>query len=168
MASETTAAAGGEIGKLRFDPMAMLPFCGYNMADYFHHWLKMGQKTNKNNLPKIFIVNWFRRNENGKFIWPGFSENSRVLKWISERIDGKLPLTRKTPIGHLPHIDDIDVGSLTISKHDLEFILNVDVNGWREYITQIKDFYSKFGDRLPVTLKKILNNLEEKINDFKE
>ena len=164
MASETTAAAGGAIGKLRFDPMAMLPFCGYNMADYFHHWLKMGQKTNKNNLPKIFIVNWFRRNEHGKFIWPGFSENSRVLKWISERIDGKLS-ANETPIGHLPHIDDLDVASLIVSKDDIQSILDVDVNCWREYIIQIKDFYSKFQDRLPVILQKILNQLEEKIND---
>ena len=164
MASETTAAAGGAIGKLRFDPMAMLPFCGYNMADYFHHWLKMGQKTNKNNLPKIFIVNWFRRNEHGKFIWPGFSENSRVLKWISERIDGKLS-ANETPIGHLPHIDDLDVASLIVSKNDIQSILDVDVNCWREYIIQIKDFYSKFQDRLPVILQKILNQLEEKIND---
>jgi phosphoenolpyruvate carboxykinase (GTP) len=164
MASETTAAAGGAIGKLRFDPMAMLPFCGYNMADYFHHWLKMGQKTNKNNLPKIFIVNWFRRNEHGNFIWPGFSENSRVLKWISERIDGKLS-ANETPIGHLPHIDDLDVASLIVSKDDIQSILDVDVNCWREYIIQIKDFYSKFQDRLPVILQKILNQLEEKIND---
>ena len=167
MASETTAAAGGAIGKLRFDPMAMLPFCGYNMADYFHHWLKMGQKTNKNNLPKIFIVNWFRRNECGKFIWPGFSENSRVLKWISERVDGKLS-ANETPIGYLPRIDDLDVASLTVSKDDLEIILDINVNCWREYIIQIKDFYSKFHDRLPATLQVILNQLEEKINNVNE
>ena len=167
MASETTAAAGGATGKLRFDPMAMLPFCGYNMADYFHHWLKMGQKTNQNNLPKIFIVNWFRRNESGKFIWPGFSENSRVLKWISERVDGKLS-ANETPIGRLPRIDDLDVAALSVSKDDLEIILDVDVNCWREYILQIKDFYSKFQDRLPVTLQEILNQLEEKINNVNE
>ena len=167
MASETTAAAGGAIGKLRFDPMAMLPFCGYNMADYFHHWLKMGQKTNKNNLPKIFIVNWFRRNEGGTFIWPGFSENSRVLKWISERVDGKLS-ANETPIGYLPRIDDLDVASLTVSKDDLEIILDINVNCWREYIIQIKDFYSKFHDRIPATLQVILNQLEEKINNVNE
>lgn len=167
MASETTAAAGGAIDKLRFDPMAMLPFCGYNMADYFHHWLKMGQKMNKNNLPKIFIVNWFRRNESGKFIWPGFSENSRVLKWISDRVDGKLS-ANETPIGHLPRIDDLDVAALSVSKADLEIILDVDVNCWREYIIQIKEFYSKFQDRLPVTLQEILNQLEEKINNVNQ
>lgn len=172
MASETTAAAGGVIGKLRFDPMAMLPFCGYNMADYFNHWLQIKETINNNNsnngnvnvhLPKIFIVNWFRRNENGKFIWPGFSENSRVLKWIFDRVDGKLPLTKKTPIGYLPHIDDIDVTSLHVCKSDIESILNIDINGWREYILQIKDFYSKFENRIPITLQVILHKLEENI-----
>lgn len=164
MASETTAAASGATGKLRFDPMAMLPFCGYNMADYFTHWLKMGN-TNDNHkeLPKIFIVNWFRRNENGKFIWPGFSENSRILKWIFDRTDGKLQ-AKKTPIGYLPYVDDIDTTSLNISKTDIESIIDIDANGWREYIIQIKDFYSKFHDRLPNKLYKILNNLE---NNFK-
>lgn len=164
MASETTAAASGATGKLRFDPMAMLPFCGYNMADYFTHWLKMGN-TNDNNkeLPKIFIVNWFRRNENGKFIWPGFSENSRILKWIFDRTDGKLQ-AKKTPIGYLPYVDDIDTTSLNISKTDIESIIDIDANGWREYIIQIKDFYSKFNDRLPNKLYKILNTLENKFN----
>jgi phosphoenolpyruvate carboxykinase (GTP) len=127
----------------------------------------MGQKTNQNNLPKIFIVNWFRRNEDGKFIWPGFSENSRVLKWISERVDGKLS-ANETPIGYLPRIDDLDVAALSVSKADLEIILDVDVNCWREYIIQIKEFYSKFQDRLPVTLQEILNKLEEKINNVNE
>jgi phosphoenolpyruvate carboxykinase (GTP) len=164
MASETTAAASGATGKLRFDPMAMLPFCGYNMADYFTHWLKMGN-TNDNNkeLPKIFIINWFRRNENGKFIWPGFSENSRILKWIFDRTDGKLQ-AKKTPIGYLPYVDDIDTTSLNISKTDIESIIDIDANGWREYIIQIKDFYSKFNDRLPNKLYKILNTLENKFN----
>lgn len=168
MASETTAAASGAIGKLRFDPMAMLPFCGYNMADYFNHWLQMGQKINNSginnsNLPKIFVVNWFRRNERGNFIWPGYSENARALKWIFERVDGKLPLTRKTPIGYLPHVDDIDVTALNISKTDLQSILDIDVDGWREYIAQMKDFYNRFEDRLPITLQNILHNLEKDI-----
>jgi phosphoenolpyruvate carboxykinase (GTP) len=167
MASETTAAAGGEIGKLRFDPMAMLPFCGYNMADYFTHWLKMDNANNdnvsNNELPKIFIVNWFRRNENGKFIWPGFSENSRVLKWIFDRTDGKLE-AKETPIGYLPYVDDIDTTSLNISKADVESIIDIDVNGWREYIIQIKEFYSKFHDRIPDKLYKILDTLENNFN----
>ena len=168
MASETTAAANGAIGKLRFDPMAMLPFCGYNMADYFNHWLQMGQNVNNNgnnniNLPKIFVVNWFRRNKHGKYIWPGFSENSRVLKWIFERADGKLPFTRKTPIGYLPYMDDIDLTSLNISNIDLNSILDVDVNDWREYILEIKEFYNKFENRIPTILQNILHNLEESI-----
>lgn len=166
MASETTAAADGALGKLRFDPMAMLPFCGYNMADYFHHWLKMGyNKDKKNNgLPKIFIVNWFRRNESGAFIWPGFSENIRVLKWIFDRVDGKLPLTIKTPIGYLPCIDDLDIASLNVSKQDVQSILNVDVSEWRDYISQINLFYNKFENRIPNVLQTILQYLEESIS----
>lgn len=170
MASETTAAADGAVGKLRFDPMAMLPFCGYNMADYFHHWLQMGHQTvidnNTNNtmLPKIFSVNWFRRNESGAFVWPGFSENIRVLKWIFDRVDDKLPLTRKTPIGYLPCIDDIDTSLLNVSKNDIQSILNVDTDKWREYIDEIKIFYSKFQDRIPIKLHKILHDLEESIS----
>ena len=159
MASETTAAAVGTLGKLRFDPMAMLPFCGYNMADYFAHWLKIGQKTSSNNLPKIFFVNWFRRNENGKFIWPGFGENSRVLKWIFERINGEINANKK-PIGLLPNIDDLDISSLNISKVELETILDVDVKGWQESIKQIKEFYEKFDGRIPQQLQISLNNLE--------
>ncbi len=162
MASETTAAADGALGKLRFDPMAMLPFCGYNMADYFEHWLKMGV-ANKHMLPKIFSVNWFRRNESGGFIWPGFSENIRVLKWIFDRVDGKLPFTKKTPIGYLPCIDDLDLASLNISKQDMQSILNVDVGDWREYITQIKHFYNRFENRIPIILQNTLHDLEESI-----
>lgn len=165
MASETTAAADGALGKLRFDPMAMLPFCGYNMADYFHHWLKIGSNKDTKNtiLPKIFIVNWFRRNKFGEFIWPGFSENIRVLKWIFDRVDGKLPLTIKTPIGYLPCIDDLDIASMNISKQDVQSILNVDVSDWREYITHIKYFYNKFENRIPNVLQTILQHLEESI-----
>jgi phosphoenolpyruvate carboxykinase (GTP) len=162
MASETTAAADGALGKLRFDPMAMLPFCGYNMADYFGHWLQMGL-INQPALPKIFSVNWFRRNESGAFIWPGFSDNIRVLKWIFDRVDGKLPSTKKTPIGYLPCIDDLDVASLNVSKQDMQSILNVDIGDWREYITQIKHFYNRFENRIPVTLQNILYHLEETI-----
>jgi phosphoenolpyruvate carboxykinase (GTP) len=159
MASETTAAAGGALGKLRFDPMAMLPFCGYNMADYFAHWLKIGQKTSSNNLPKIFFVNWFRRDESGKFMWPGFGENSRVLKWIFDRIDDKVS-ARKTPIGYLPNIDDLDIVGLNISNSDIQTILNVDVKGWQESIVQIKDFYNKFDGRIPNELQTALHKLD--------
>jgi phosphoenolpyruvate carboxykinase (GTP) len=163
MASETTAAADGALGKLRFDPMAMLPFCGYNMADYFEHWLKMGIIVNKDTLPKIFSVNWFRRNESGAFIWPGFSENIRVLKWIFDRVDGKLPFTIKTPIGYLPRIDDLDLASLNVSKQDMQSILNVDNDDWRDYIAQINLFYKRFENRIPIILQNTLHDLEESI-----
>jgi phosphoenolpyruvate carboxykinase (GTP) len=159
MASETTAAAGGALGVLRFDPMAMLPFCGYNMADYFAHWLKIGQKTTADNLPKIFFVNWFRRNESGKFIWPGFGENTRILKWIFERVDGKIS-AQKTPIGYLPHLSDLDIAGIDITKSDLQKILEVDVLGWQQSIAQIKEFYAKFDGRIPLALESELHNLE--------
>jgi phosphoenolpyruvate carboxykinase (GTP) len=159
MASETTAAAGGDLGKLRFDPMAMLPFCGYNMADYFAHWLKIGQMTTSANLPKIFFVNWFRRDESGKFIWPGFGENSRILKWIFQRIDDKV-LAKKTAIGYLPNLDDLDIVGIDITKSDLQKILEVDFQGWQQSITQIKEFYAKFEGRIPLALESELHNLE--------
>jgi phosphoenolpyruvate carboxykinase (GTP) len=159
MASETTAAAGGDLGKLRFDPMAMLPFCGYNMADYFAHWLKIGQMTTSTNLPKIFFVNWFRRDESGKFMWPGFGENSRVLKWVFERIDGKVS-AKKTAIGYLPYLDDLDIAGIDITKSDLQKILDVDVLGWQQSIAQIKEFYAKFEGRIPLALESELHNLE--------
>ncbi|MBJ7490157.1 MAG: phosphoenolpyruvate carboxykinase (GTP), partial [Ilumatobacteraceae bacterium] len=123
MASETTAAAGGAVGNLRFDPMAMLPFCGYNMADYFGHWLKVGAATKSENLPKIFFVNWFRRDEDGRFMWPGYGENSRVLKWIFDRIDGNANAT-KTAIGYLPSPADIDITGLNVTDADMNALLS--------------------------------------------
>ncbi|NDD61282.1 MAG: phosphoenolpyruvate carboxykinase (GTP), partial [Actinobacteria bacterium] len=143
MASETTAAAGGALGKLRFDPMAMLPFCGYNMGDYFAHWLRIGKQTDASKLPKIFFVNWFRRDESGKFLWPGFGENSRVLKWVFERVDGKAAAQR-TAIGLLPPVSAIDTTALDVPAADLEQILSVDVAGWTDAIEQIKQHYASF------------------------
>ncbi len=160
MASETTAAAGGAVGKLRFDPMAMLPFCGYNMADYFGHWLKVGAATKSENLPKIFFVNWFRRDEDGRFMWPGYGENSRVLKWIFDRVDGKANAT-KTDIGFLPAPSDIDIKGLDVNMSDLETILSVDVDGWKSAIPQIKDHYAQFGGKLPAALAAKLTELEK-------
>ena len=148
MASETTAAAGGTVGKLRFDPMAMLPFCGYNMADYFKHWLQVGTKTDKEKLPQIFFVNWFRRDEAGNFMWPGYGENSRVLKWVFDRLNGTAE-AKQTPIGYLPTTDSLDTNGLHINAQDLEAITSVDVPGWREAVPQIRDHYAAFGDRLP-------------------
>ena len=158
MASETTAAQAGAVGNLRFDPMAMLPFCGYNMADYFNHWLKIGASTDTSKLPKIFFVNWFRRDEDGRFLWPGFGENSRVLKWIFERIEGTASAT-KTEIGYLPTPEDIDLNGLDVDRSDLEAILSVDTDGWKAAVPQIRDHYAQFGEKLPQRLVKELDTL---------
>jgi phosphoenolpyruvate carboxykinase (GTP) len=162
MASETTAAQQGAVGNLRFDPMAMLPFCGYNMADYFGHWLKIGAATKSENLPKIFFVNWFRRDEDGRFLWPGFGENSRVLKWIFDRIDGKAS-AEKTAIGYLPNAGDLDTNGLDINNSDLEKLLAVDAAGWKEAIPQIRDHFAQFGPKLPSTLVDKLNELDKSL-----
>jgi phosphoenolpyruvate carboxykinase (GTP) len=159
MASETTAAAAGEVGQLRFDPMAMLPFCGYNMGDYFGHWLKVGATAKPENLPKIFFVNWFRRDEDGRFLWPGFGENSRVLKWVFERIEGK-GTAEKTAIGYLPKATDLDTNGLVIDDTDLETLLSLDVNGWKAAVPQIREHYAKFGNKLPAQLETQLNTLD--------
>ena len=162
MASETTAAQAGAVGNLRFDPMAMLPFCGYNMADYFGHWLKVGAATKSDKLPKIFFVNWFRRDEDGRFLWPGYGENSRVLKWIFDRVDGKANAS-KTEIGYLPSPSDIDTNGLAIDAQDLESILKVDSDGWKEALPQIKDHYAQFGGKLPAPLAGQLKELESSL-----
>jgi phosphoenolpyruvate carboxykinase (GTP) len=163
MASETTAAQAGAVGNLRFDPMAMLPFCGYNMADYFGHWLKIGAATKGESLPKIFFVNWFRRDEDGRFLWPGYGENSRVLKWIFDRVDGKGSAT-KTSIGYLPAPADIDTAGLDIAINDLEEILSVDEKGWKEALPQIRDHFAQFGSKLPTQLVKSLEELESSLS----
>ena len=163
MASETTAAAGGAVGKLRFDPMAMLPFCGYNMADYFKHWLQVGTKTDASKLPQIFFVNWFRRDEDGRFMWPGYGENSRVLKWVFERLNGTAQAD-KTAIGYLPSADSLDTSGMQINEADLQAITSVDVDGWREAVPQIRDHYAAFGDRLPTELATALDTLESSLS----
>ena len=163
MASETTAAAGGAVGKLRFDPMAMLPFCGYNMADYFKHWLQVGTKTEASKLPQIFFVNWFRRDEDGRFMWPGYGENSRVLKWVFERLNGTAEAD-KTAIGYLPNATSLDTSGMQINEADLQAITSVDVDGWREAVPQIRDHYAAFGDRLPNELATALDALESSLN----
>ena len=163
MASETTAAAGGQVGKLRFDPMAMLPFCGYNMADYFAHWLKIGTKTSADKLPQIFFVNWFRRDNDGRFLWPGYGENSRVLKWVFERLAGTA-VAHKTAIGYLPDAGSLDVTGLKVTSDDLEALLTVDQIGWREAVPQISEHFAAFGDRLPAKLTASLDSLESALN----
>ncbi|MBU6241363.1 MAG: phosphoenolpyruvate carboxykinase (GTP) [Acidobacteria bacterium] len=162
MASETTAAQAGAVGKLRFDPMAMLPFCGYNMADYFGHWLRVGARGKAENLPQIFFVNWFRRDEDGRFLWPGYGENSRVLKWVFERVEGTAKGV-ETPIGFLPTPSDLDTSGLSVNAGDLDEILSVDVKGWREAIPQIREHYAAFGPKLPNQLIESLDGLEKSL-----
>jgi phosphoenolpyruvate carboxykinase (GTP) len=163
MASETTAAAAGEVGKLRFDPMAMLPFCGYNYAEYFAHWLSIGKSTTADKLPKIFFVNWFRRDDDGRFLWPGYGENSRVLKWVFERTDGDADAV-DTPIGKLPTVDALDLTGLDIDEADLKTLLSVDAAGWRAAIPQIREHYAVFGDKLPATLQIAVDTLEARLH----
>ena len=162
MASETTAAQQGAVGKLRFDPMAMLPFCGYNYADYFAHWLSMTGQTDESNLPKIFFVNWFRRDDDGRFMWPGFGENSRVLKWVFERVDGTADAI-DTPIGKLPTREALDTEGLEIDEADLSELLTVDREGWLSAIPQIREHFAQFGDELPVALNSAVDTLESSL-----
>ncbi len=161
MASETTAAAAGAVGVVRRDPMAMLPFCGYNMADYFRHWLDMGKRLG-DKAPKIFNVNWFRTDSEGNFIWPGFGDNMRVLNWILDRCDGKADAV-ETEIGYVPRVDDIDRTDLDISRETLQSILTVDKDVWREEAAGIEEHYKKFGDKLPAELREQLEALKERL-----
>ena len=151
VASEGTAAAENAIGELRRDPFAMLPFCGYNMGDYFGHWLKMGKRTEAEKLPRIYFVNWFRKDENGKFVWPGFGENSRVLKWIVERLEGKAD-GKLTPIGVVPTRAALDTSGLKLTDHQLELLLSVDAEVWEQEASLIPAAYERFGERLPIEL----------------
>jgi phosphoenolpyruvate carboxykinase (GTP) len=159
--SETTAAAAGAVGKLRRDPMAMLPFCGYNMGDYFGHYLKVGAKQGAK-LPKIYYVNWFRTDENGKFLWPGYGENSRVLKWIFDRCEGTAGAV-ETPIGFLPEPKDLDVKGLDIKPADLANLLAVDVNGWLAELPLVRNHFDQFGSHLPKGLTEEVDNLEARL-----
>ena len=160
--SERTAAAAGTVGELRRDPMAMLPFCGYNMGDYFSHWLEMGAKTEANKLPRIFYVNWFRKDADGGWLWPGFGENSRVLKWIVDRISGKGEAV-ETPIGYLPTTDGIDTSGLDVSEQQMEELLHVDTNEWLNEIQSIREHYERFEDTLPKALSDELDALETRL-----
>ncbi|HEV7209183.1 MAG TPA: phosphoenolpyruvate carboxykinase (GTP) [Mycobacteriales bacterium] len=151
VSSETTAAAAGAIGQLRRDPFAMLPFCGYNMGDYFGHWLSIGAKADADKLPKIFYVNWFRKNDAGKYVWPGFGENSRVLKWVVERLDGKAE-GRDTPIGIVPTEAALDTAGLDLSEADLATLLEVDPQTWKKEAALIPAHFESFGEHLPAEL----------------
>ncbi len=163
--SETTAAAAGKVGQLRRDPMAMLPFCGYNMGDYFSHWLKIGQRAGAV-LPKIFYVNWFRQDDSGKFMWPGYGENSRVLKWICERCDGTAPAV-DTPIGRLPATKDLDLDGITVAPQNLAKLLSVDLAGWMAEVPLIRQYFEKFGDRLPQGLHDEVEALQQRLESAK-
>ncbi|MCB1644027.1 MAG: phosphoenolpyruvate carboxykinase (GTP) [Pseudomonadales bacterium] len=161
VSSEKTAAAAGKIGELRRDPMAMLPFCGYNMADYWQHWLNVGNKPGVN-LPRIYYVNWFRKNDDGKFMWPGFGENSRVLKWIFERCNGE-GAAIETPIGNLPTLDALDFDGLGLSEEDIALLLRVETEGWLAEIPLISDYFDQYGDRVPEEFRAELEGLRNRL-----
>ncbi len=163
MASEKTAAAAGKLGGLRYDPMAMLPFCGYNMADYWGHWLDVGKKSGAK-MPKIFYVNWFRKDEEGSFMWPGFGENSRVLKWIIERCAGTASAV-ETPIGLLPELGALDTEGLNLDPAVMDKLCEVDVAAWQSEISSIKEHYAKFGDKIPQALRDEVAALEQRLNN---
>jgi len=163
VASETTAAAAGAVGKLRRDPFAMLPFCGYNMADYWAHWLEVGAAADPEKLPKIFYVNWFRKSPEGKFLWPGFGENSRVLEWVFERCDGRGDAV-EAPIGYVPGKDGIASEGLAVSPDALNELRRVDSQEWRDEIPRIEEFYAQFGDHVPEGLRDELAALEKRLD----
>ncbi len=164
MSSEKTAAAAGVVGELRFDPFAMLPFCGYNMGDYFGHWLDVCEASTADKLPKLYWVNWFRKGDDGKFLWPGYSENSRVLKWIIDRVNGDVDAV-DTPIGRVPAAEAIDITGLDLDAETLATLLHVDADAWRSEIPQLEGHYDSIGERLPEQLRDELRELEKRLSD---
>ncbi|MBP3333784.1 MAG: phosphoenolpyruvate carboxykinase (GTP), partial [Clostridia bacterium] len=160
MASETTAAASGAVGVVRRDPMAMRPFVGYNMGDYWAHWIEMGKKIP--NAPKIFHVNWFRTDDNGNFIWPGFGDNMRVLLWILDRCEGKVDAV-ETPIGYVPKVEDLQLEGLDIDEATIKELLRVEPDWWKEDIVNIKEFYELVGDHVPAEMYEELAALEKRL-----
>jgi phosphoenolpyruvate carboxykinase (GTP) len=162
LSSETTAAATGQVGVVRRDPMAMLPFIGYHGGDYFNHWIKVGKQNDATKLPRIFYVNWFRRDEDGGFLWPGFGENSRVLKWVVQRIEGTAD-AQETPIGYVPTPDSLDTDGLDTDREDLDAALRVDPQEWQDEIPQITEWFEKFGDKLPAVLWTELDGLKARL-----
>lgn len=166
VSSEKTAAAAGKIGELRRDPMAMLPFCGYNMADYWSHWLSVGEQEGAV-LPKIYYVNWFRKDDDGKFIWPGFGENSRVLEWVFNRCNGTADAI-ETPIGNLPTMEGINFEGLDLTDAQKAELLRVEVDGWLSEIPLINEYYDQYGDRMPEALRVELNELQQRLEEAKQ
>jgi phosphoenolpyruvate carboxykinase (GTP) len=165
IASEKTAAAAGKIGELRRDPMAMLPFCGYNMADYWSHWLSIGRRAGAK-LPRIYCVNWFRKSDDGDFLWPGYAENSRVLKWIFERCEGTAKAV-ETPIGNLPAAGELDLTGLPIESEDLRILLSVDHEGWSAEVPMIREHFAQFGDSMPKELVAELEGMAQRLKAAK-
>jgi phosphoenolpyruvate carboxykinase (GTP) len=162
MSSEQTAAAFGTVGQLRFDPFAMLPFCGYNMARYFAHWLEIGERGDTDKLPRIFYVNWFRKDGDGKFLWPGFGDNSRVLEWVFRRCDGEVGAD-ETAIGNVPRAGELDTDGLDISAEALEDLLTVDEAQLREELPQVREHLARFGDELPAPVRRHFELLEQRL-----
>ncbi|SFR17769.1 phosphoenolpyruvate carboxykinase (GTP) [Lentzea waywayandensis] len=162
LSSETTAAAVGKTGVVRRDPMAMLPFIGYNAGDYFQHWVDLGKRADADKLPKIFYVNWFRRGEDKRFLWPGFGENSRVLKWAIERLEGKAA-AQETPIGYVPTAEDLDLEGLDASREDIEASLAFDADEWRAEIPLVEEWFAKIGEKVPTTLRDELAALKQRL-----
>jgi phosphoenolpyruvate carboxykinase (GTP) len=164
VASEQTAAAEGKVGAIRHDPFAMIPFCGYNMADYFAHWLEIGKQSDAEKLPKIFFVNWFRKSPEGKFMWPGFGENSRVLKWIFDRCnaDGDAGAV-KTPIGYVPKEGALDASGLNISPNVMKDLFKIEKTEWESDLASMRKFLSQFGDKVPKGIKDEANALEQRL-----
>jgi phosphoenolpyruvate carboxykinase (GTP) len=156
--SETTAAATGKVGIVRRDPMAMRPFCGYNMADYFSHWIQIGKKLL--HPPKIYVVNWFRKDEAGNFIWPGFRENSRIIKWMIDRIEGGVS-AKNTPLGSMPQYEDMNLEGLDFSRESFEKLFEVNAEAWKKEAEEVEKFYGEFGERLPNDLMIQLKKLKE-------
>jgi len=159
--SETTAANIGAVGNLRRDPFAMQPFCGYNMADYFQHWFNMGDRLGKN-APRIFYVNWFRKTAEGKWLWPGYGENSRVLEWMCERVNGRAGAI-STPIGFLPGKSDLNLNGMNLPPENVKELLRVDADAWKAEIADLEKHFAQFGNRLPARLRKQLDELKTRL-----
>jgi phosphoenolpyruvate carboxykinase (GTP) len=162
MGSEQTAAAEGKVGTVRRDPMAMLPFLGYHVADYFQHWLDLGKNSDESKLPKVFFVNWFRRGDGGKFLWPGFGENSRVLKWIVDRIEHQ-GSGHETPIGIVPSAGDLDLDGLDVDAADVEKALVVDAGEWRKELPLIEEWFEFVGEKLPTGVRDEFEALKQRL-----
>jgi phosphoenolpyruvate carboxykinase (GTP) len=160
--SETTAAALGQAGVLRRDPFAMLPFCGYNIVEYLAHWLSFAKRTDRSKLPKMYFTNWFRKDASGRWLWPGYGENSRVLKWICERVDGT-GKSKETPIGNLPTADALDLSGLNLPKEDVEALTSVDAKGWKSEVEDVAANYAKYGANVPADLKAQLDKLRSRL-----